>query len=223
MRMKTLFLMTMFSLILSSCSAQTAEKKAEVRTTPLNIASPLLDNSYQLLAAQELTMPLGEHGYLIARKGAADIEIRSAADFARIVKGIATTEDALAFARLITSEEIRPYLQGVNYQEVHKQAAPTVTEENGRKITTEDRWFAVEAKQYDAWKLHEPTVKKAANGAYVIERFAASYPNISAQTMTPAKLLHIRETVTPTGAYTMEIIEKIAEGEAIERLLLFTK
>ena len=66
-------------------------------------------------------------------------------------------------------------------------------------------------------------VKKAANGAYVIERFAASYPNIAAQAMTPAKLLHIRETVTPTGAYTMDILETIAEGEAIERLLLFTK
>ena len=211
------------SLLATSCSAQKAETSPEIRQTPLKITSPLLKDGIELFAAQEMTMPLGKHRSLQAKLQTNKMTIQTTADFAQAIKEIASPEDALAFARLITSEEIRPYLQDVYYAEVHKQAAPTAKEANGETVLIEDRWFAVEAKQYDAWKLAEPVVKKLEIGGYAIERFVAAYPKIVEKSATPAQLLKIRETVGANGAYTMEIVAVIAEGAAIEKMLLFTK
>lgn len=223
--MKGMFmgLMISLSLLASGCSAQKTETTSEIRETPIKITSPLLKDGVELFAAQEMTMPLGKHRSILAKTKMSDISIRTSADFAQVIKEIASPEDALAFARLITSEEIRPYLQDVYYAEVHKQAAPTSTQVNGETVLIEDRWFAVEAKQYDAWKLAEPVVKKLEIGGYAIERFVAAYPKIMEKTATPAQLLKIRETVGANGAYTMEIVAVIAEGAAIEKMLLFTK
>lgn len=216
-------LMLSVSLLATGCSAQKAETTPEIRETPIKIASPLLKDGIELFAAQEMTMPLGKHRSLQAKLQANEITIRTSADFAQAVKEIASPEDALAFARLITSEEIRPYLQDVYYAEVHKQAAPTAKEVNGETVLIEDLWFAVEPKQYDAWKLAEPVVKTLEIGGYAIERFVAAYPKVMEKTATPAQLLKIRETVGFQGAYTMEILAVVAEGAAIEKMLLFTK
>ena len=216
-------LMLSVSLLATGCSAQKAETTPEIRETPIKIVSPLLKDGVELFAAQEMTMPLGKHRSLQARLQTNETTIRTSADFAQVVKEIASPEDALAFARLISSEDIRPYLQDVYYSEVHKQAAPTTREVNGETVLIEDRWFAVEPKQYDAWKLAEPSVKKLEIGGYAIERFVAAYPKIVEKSATPAQLLKIRETVGANGAYTMEIVAVIAEGAAIEKMLLFTK
>ena len=218
-----MILILSLSLLVSSCSAQKSETKSSIQYTPLKITSPLLKDGVELFAAQEMAMPLGKHRSILAKTKMSDISIRTSADLAQIIKEIASPEDALAFARLITSEEIRPFLQDVYYAEVHKQAAPTTKEVNGEKIAVEDRWFAVEPKQYDAWKLAEPVVKKLEIGGYAIERFVAAYPKIMDKSATPAQLLKIRETVGANGAYTMEIVAVIAEGAAIEKMLLFTK
>ncbi len=223
--MKGTFMLLILSLsvLASSCSAQKSETKPESRQMPLKVASPLLKDGVEFFAVQEMTMPLGKHRALLAKENTTEMTIRTSADFSQAVKAIASPEDALSFARLITSDEIRPYLQDVYYSEVHKQAAPTVKEVNGEKITVEDRWFAVEAKQYDAWKLAEPVVKTLEIGGYAIERFVASYPKVMEKNATPAQLLKIRETVGMNGAYTMEIVTVVAEGDAIEKMLLFTK
>jgi len=223
--MKGMFMILMLSvgLLASSCSAQKTETKPEIRETPIKIASPLLTDGIELFAAQEMTMPLGKHRSILAKTKLSDIVIRTSADFMQVVKEIASPEDALAFVRLITSEEIRPYLEDVYYSEVHRQAEPTPKEVNGETVLIEDRWFAVEAKQYDAWKLVEPVVKKLEIGGYAIERFVAAYPKVMEKAATPAQLLKIRETVGANGAYTMEIVAVVAEGNAIERMLLFTK
>ncbi|GAK53074.1 hypothetical protein U14_04333 [Candidatus Moduliflexus flocculans] len=218
-----MILILSLSLLVSSCSAQKAETTPEIQQTPLKITSSLLKDGVELFAAQEMTMPLGKHRSILAKTNMSDIVIRTSADFTQVVKEIASPEDALAYVRLITSEEIRPFLQDVYYAEVHKQAVPTTKEVNGEKIVVEDIWFAVEAKQYDAWKLAEPVVKKLEIGGYAIERFVAAYPKVMDKSATPAQLLKIRETVGTQGAYTMEILAVIAEGDAIEKMLLFTK
>jgi hypothetical protein len=92
-----------------------------------------------------------------------------------------------------------------------------------KKANAEDRWFAIEPEQYEAWELHDPLVTEE-NGIYVIDRFVACYPRlIHNKILVDAKLVKIREWVTADGKYEMEIRNTVAEGGAIRKILIFTK
>lgn len=208
MRMVTL-LIAILAVVGVSC-ANTA-KEPNVQLRPITVTSTLLDERYELFGAQAMKMPLGENSYLAAKSGDTEIQIRNAQEFAQIVKGVTSPEQALELARLLTSPAIRPFLQDIYYSEVHKKAADE-----------KERWFAVEPEQYEQLNLDVPIVTKE-NDRYKIERCVAAYPRIQGKQVSKAQLLRIWEWVDAAGKYTSEIQVILAEGESVEKLLLFTK
>ena len=214
--MKVVTIMTMLFVIFGVSCAHTVQKHPGGQERPLKLESALFLKKYELFTVIGMGKPVAEHSYLLAKDGNSEVKIQDTESFAQIVKEIASPEDALELVRLMTSQEIRPFLSDVYYNEVHKQAKP---EKEGEE---EDRWFAIAPEQYDEWQLHEPIVTEE-NGMYKIERFVASYPRLKEQELTPAQLLKIWEWVDAEGKYSMEIQEVIAEGDEIHKLLLFTK
>ena len=193
-------------------------KSVSKRERTLDIHSDILDESYELFAVQELRMPLAEHAYLVAKKSGEFYIIRSSAEFSRVVKAIHTADDALELSRLITSQELRPFLQDVFYVEVDK----TLDTENNDSFL--EQCFRLDAESYDVFKLHPPVVKED-KGVFTIERFVASYPRKEEgrENILPAQLLKILEQIDSEGNYRMEILEILTEGEEIHKILLFTK
>ena len=201
------------SILLGACCApQKPQKQARGQERRLQPESALLDEKYQLFSVMGMEMPIADNTYLLAKDGETDIEIRKAAEFAQIVKGVTSPEDALNFVRLLTSQQFRLFIADVNYTEVHKKD----------EADAEDRWFAIEPQQYEDWKLHDPVVSEE-DGQYKIERFVARYPYFQDQQRIPAQLLKIREWVATDGTYSMEVQEVVAEGDAIGKILLLTK
>lgn len=206
----------LFSIVNLSCaSTMEPTKKGEqpvLSEQPLAITSPLLKTGYTFFGAKEAKKSLTNQGYLIARSQGTELNIQDTAGFAQVVHGVASKAEALELVRLLTSQELRPFLKDVYYTEVHKQTDP------------QDRWFAIETKQYDAWSLHDPIITEAKNGIYIIERFVACYPRvIHGKFLTEAKLVKIREWVSSEGQYAAEILNTLDEGDAIHKLLIFTK
>ncbi len=224
--MKGLILFIMICLLFGvSCACTKNDSPPMVRERPLELESALIDENYTLFSVQELTMPLAEHSYLLAKKDDTEVKIQQTEEFSQIVKKITSPEDALELVRLIASPEVHPLLSDVYYHEVHEQIEPEDKATTEAELT--EQWFAIKPAQYEQWELHEPIVTKEEDGRYKIERFAASYPQIiqegeKTQT-TPAQLLKIWEWVDANGKYTMEIQDVIAEGSDIHKILLFTK
>ncbi len=184
----------------------------------LELHSDILDDSYELFSVQELRMPLAKYAYLFAKKFGETHEIRTAAEFSRVVKTIQTAGDALELARLLSSQELRPFLQDVFYAEVRQKI------ETESKDTIVDPWFRLDAEEYEALHLHAPVVTEK-EGSFNIERFVASYPREEedSENILPAQLLKIWERIDNEGRYSMEIREIVTEGEQIQSILLFTK
>ena len=210
------FIMLGFIILGTLSCACAVQKQATEQERSLKLESTLLNENYKLFAVRGMGMPIAEHSYLLAKDGKTEIKIQTAEEFAQIVKKITSPEDALALVRLITSQEIRPFLSDVYYSEVHKKVE---TKSEGEQKA---QWFAIEPEQYEKWNLHEPVVTEE-NGLYKIERFVASYPRLKEQELIPAQLLKIWEWVDAEGKYSMEIQEVIAEGDIIQKILLFTK
>ncbi len=165
----------------------------------------------ELVPVIESKKSLTSLAYLLAKTDNIEVPIRTIAEFSQVVREITSEADALEYVRLLTSQEIRPYLQDAYYAEVHKQTG------------TDDGWFAIAADQYDAWNLAEPLVRSEQN-RYTIERVVAAYPRfLEGRPTTDAVLLKIREWVTPEGGYLMEVREIVAEGDEIYKILVFTK
>jgi hypothetical protein len=228
--MKGFVLVSVLCMVLGTSCAHTeqttSEKKSpDVQEQPIALETTVFQEQYTLWGVQGIGLPLAEHRYLLARGGEQDIEIRKAEDFTPLVKEISSADQALEFVRLLSSPEIRSFLSDIYYSEVHKKEAPPAQEgkaETADEHAPEDRWFAIEAAQYDAWNLHEPVVEEV-EGAYKIERFVASYPRREEQGLAPARLLKIWEWVDHAGSYRMEIQAILAEGEPIQKILLFQK
>jgi hypothetical protein len=215
--MKEILLFIVLCTILGVSGAHSMQAKPSGQEHPLKIESQLIQDKYQLFAVITGGKPIAEHSYLLAKAGDTQLEIRDTKDFAQIVKGISSKEEALELVRLITSQEIRPFLRDIYYAEVHKQVEP---QKEGEE---KDRWFAIEPTQYDEWKLHEPVVTDE-NGSYKIERFVACYPRILPQKeLSQARLVKIWEWVDSDGNYLAEIQDVIAEGDTIHKILIFTK
>jgi hypothetical protein len=177
----------------------------------MNADSSLIREGYDLIPFIGSQKPIGDHIYLIAKSGKIELAIRTVEEFSQVIRELTSEEDALEFVRLLTSQNIRPYLKDVYYAEVHKQS------------DKDDKWFAIEATQYDAWGLHEPVVTQE-NGLYKIERYVATYPRyLAGRPVTDAQLLKVREWVTPAGEYALDIREIVAEGDDIYKILVFTK
>ena len=171
----------------------------------------LVPENYELVPVIESKKSLTSQPYLSAKTDKGEMPIRTVADFSQVVREITSEADALEYVRLLTSQEIRPYLQDAYYAEVHKQTG------------VDDVWFAIAADQYDAWNLAEPVVGSEQHW-YVIERVVAAYPRfLEGRPATDAALLKIREWVTPSGGYLMEVREIVAEGDEIYKILVFTK
>jgi hypothetical protein len=102
---------------------------------PLEVVSDLLQADVRLFSVIEAKKPVADHSYILAQSSDGEFTIRDAGSFTQAVREIASPEDALELVRLITSQELRPFLQDVYYAEVHKQA------------NADDRWFAIEPKQ----------------------------------------------------------------------------
>jgi hypothetical protein len=217
--MKSMLLMSIFLVLFGvSCACPVEKKpspeKSKGQERPIKIESKLIQAGYELFSVIEAKKPLVKNIYLLAKRGETQVEIRDAAGFAEIVQGIASKEDALELVRLLTSQELRPFLRDLYYSEVHQKA-----DDN-------DQWFAVTPAQYAQWKLHDPVVTED-NGIYKIERFVACYPRMieknQQKDMTAAQLVKIWETVDAKGKYTAELKEVVAEGDDIQKLLIFTK
>lgn len=202
----------------TSCANTSQESPSPTkRETPLELGSALLDGRYELFTVQELEMPLADHRYVLAKNGETTIKIQQAEDFSQIVKEITSAEEALELVRLITSQEIRPFLTDIYYHEVEKK----VESEIGDAV--EPQWFALEPEQYDKWEVQEPVVTEEGDGKYKIERFVAGYSRMEEERRIPSQLLKIWEWVDVEGNYSMKIQEVITEGEEIDKILLFTK
>ncbi len=216
----TLFTITLMLLGTSCAKKMREEPPVQEQTTtqeqPLKVETTLLNKKYDFFPRRGMGRPLAKQGYLLVKHGETELKIRTTEEFAQIVKGITSSEDALALVRLITSQQLRPFLTDVYYSEVHKKVEAKESEK-------EDRGFAIEPEQYEAWKAQEPVVTEEEAGMYKIERFVASYPKMQGQEHTPAQLLKIWEWVDSQGKYSMEIQEVIAEGSAIQKILMFTK
>lgn len=216
--MKPIVILSIGCLMLGfSCAKVEEQSQSQTKTRPLKqeeplkVESTLISAEYTLSTVMEAAKPISDHIYILARHGKDEIQIRNTEDFAQIVREITSSEEALEFVRLLDSQAIRPFLQDIYYSEVH------------RKTDAEDRWFAIEPKQYEAWNLHEPVVSED-NGIYTIERFVACYPRlIHNKVITDAKLIKIREWVAPDGKYDAEIRDTVVEGEEIRKILIFTK
>ena len=219
--MKDFVLLTVVCIILGTSCAHTqqpssGQPSSDVRERQIMLETTLFKEQYILFAVQGMGLPLAEHRYLLARDGEQEMKIRKTEDLAPLVKEITSDEQALEFVRLLTSTDFRSFLSDIYYSEVHKKVE--VSDENA----PEDRWFAIEAAQYDAWNLHEPIVEEV-DDTYKIERFVASYPRRENQGIAPARLLKIWEWVDHEGSYRMEIQAILAEGEPIQKILLFQK
>ena len=169
--MKGILLFTSILVILGTSCANTSQESPSPtkRETPLVVESALLDGRYELFTVQELEMPLAAHRYVLAKNGETTIKIRQAEDFSQIVKEISSEEEALELVRLITSQEIRPFLKDLYYHEVEKKVELKIED------AVEPQWFALEPEQYDKWAVQEPVVTEAGDGKYKIERFVAGY------------------------------------------------
>jgi hypothetical protein len=220
--MKRIVLLTIALMLLgTSCAKKMqeeppAQKKTTTQERPLKVETTLLNEKYEFFPRRGMGRPIAKQGYLLAKHGETELKIQTTEEFAQLVKEITSPEEALALVRLITSQQIRPFLSDVYYGEVHKKAEP-------KKGEQENRWFAIEPEQYEAWKIQEAVATEEKTGAYKIERFVASYPKVQGQEHTPAQLLKIWEWVDSQGKYSMEIQEVIAEGSEIQKLLMFTK
>jgi hypothetical protein len=214
--MKGIIAFMMLCAILGTSCACSKQAKSGGQEQPIKLASLLIQDKYELFSVIGGGKPIADHVYLLAKAGDTRLEIRTTKDFAQIVKGIASKDDALALVRLLTSQELRPFLRDVYYAEVHQKVEPK------KQGETEDHWFAIAPQQYETWKLHEPVVTEE-QGRYKIERFVACYPQLKEKDLTPAQLVKIWEWVDAKGAYSAEIKEVIAGGDEIHRLLLFTK
>jgi hypothetical protein len=220
--MKLLLSMLFLCLTLGVSCANTVEQSTQklsqqpgepMKTEhPLLLESVLLQPGYTFFTVMEAKKPIADHTYLLARSPQTEVKIQDTAGFTQVLKGIASPDDALVFVRLLTSQEVRPFLRDVYYTEVHQQAG------------SDDVWFAIEPARYAALQLHDPIATAEKNGIYKIERFVACYPRILlGKIVTDARLVKIREWVAPDGQYAAEIMNTIAEGEAIQRILIFTK
>lgn len=219
--MKEMALLSLLFVFLGMSCAHTEQSSSrqvssDVQERQITLETTLLQEQYTLFTVQGMGFPLAEHRYLLARDGEQEMKIRKAADLAPLVKEIGSAEQALEFVRFLTSTDIRSFLSDIYYHEVHKKI------ETRDENAPEDRWFAIEEDQYEAWNLHGPIVEEV-DDMYKIERFVASYPRRENQNITPARLLKIWEWVTREGFYSMEIQATIAEGEPIQKILLFQK
>jgi hypothetical protein len=134
------------------------------------------------------------------------------------VKKIRTANEALELARLLSSQDIRPFLQDIFYAEVYKKVN---AESRDQSI---EPWFRLDAETYETFKLQPPVVKEE-EGGFSLERFVASYPrdDKESENILPAQLLKIREQIDSEGRYSMEMLKILTEGEEIHKILLFTK
>jgi len=221
MMMRGIILLTLSVICLGTACAKTSEKppKPMQQVRDLDVDSVFLDESCDLFAVQELTMPLAEHNYLLAKCGQKETVIRKATEFFPIVREITSADDALELVRLFTSQAIRPFLQDVYYSEVHKEVEPESEDE------IVEPWFALSPEQYEEWKVQAPVVTQEEDGRYKIERFVVSYPRKEEEhgELIPPQLLKIREWVDAEGKYSMELQEVVAEDEGLQNILLFTK
>jgi len=209
--MKSIILMSLLLVVFGVSCANTVEKTSRGQERPIKIESKLIQEEYELSTVIEPGKPIAEHVYILAKGKKTQLEIRNTDDFSQVVREISSKDEALELARLFTSQRIRSFLKDIYYSEVYK------------KESEEDKWFVIEPEQYDEWKLREPVVTEE-NGVYKIERFVACYPRIlQDKTLTKAKLVEIWEWVDSEGKYLAEIQETIAEGEAIRKILIFTK
>ena len=209
--MKVVILISIFLLSFNRSCAQTVPKEPIKQEQTIKITSALIQDGYEIFSVVEAKRPIAENVYLLAKRGETQLKIQDTAEFAQLVRGIASKEAALEFVRLLTAQEIRPFLRDVYYSEVHKK--------EGEK----DQWFAIEPTQYEQWNLHDPVVTEE-NGVYKIERFVACYPRIlQTKALTQARLVKIWEWVSPDGKYLAEIQEVLAEGDQIQKMLIFTK
>ncbi|MDY0091824.1 MAG: hypothetical protein RBT80_03910 [Candidatus Vecturithrix sp.] len=214
--MKELVLLSLLLPLLGISCAHTEQSPSTIQERQIVPDTKLFEDRYSLWGVQGMELPLAAHRYLLARDGKQETIIRTSEDLAPLVKEIASAEQALEFVRFLTSQDIRTFLADIYYSEVHKKAE--TSEENAQ----ESRWFAIEATQYEAWDMHEPIVQ-ALDGEYRIERFVASYPHRENQDIVPARLLKIWEWVDREGHYRMEIQTILAEGEPVQKILLFQK
>ncbi len=197
-------------LIAVSCASNTKqEPMADI--VPSQTHHALIQDGYELVPVFESPKSLTSVAYLLARTGKIEIPIRTIAEFAQVVRDITSEAEALEYVRLLTAQDIRPYLQDAYYAEIHKQTGP------------DDHWFAIAPERYNAWNLAEPVVTTE-NNRFVIDRIVAAYPRfLEGRPTNDAALLKIREWVTPSGGYLMEIRDIIAEGDEIYKILVFTK
>jgi hypothetical protein len=214
--MKGLIVFMMLCAVLGTSCACSKQTKSGGQEQPIKLASSLIQDKYELFSVIGGGKPVAENIYLLAKAGNTRLEIRNTKDFAQIVKGIASKDDALGLVRLLTSQELRPFLRDVYYAEVHQKVEPK------KQGEAEDRWFAIAPQQYGTWKLHDPVVTEE-QGRYKIERFVACYPQIKDKDLTPAQLVKTWEWVDAKGTYSAEIKEVIAEGDEIHKILVFTK
>jgi hypothetical protein len=211
--MKAIILMSLVLVMLGLSCAQDVDNGDQPlkKERAIKTESALIQEGYTLSTVIEAVKPIAEHVYILAKNGETELKIRDTEGFAQVVRKISSQEQALELVRLLTSQEFRPFLKDIYYSEVHK------------KENEEDRWFAIEPKQYDEWKLHEPVVTEE-NDVYKIERFVACYPRLlENKEITQAKLVKIWEWVDSDGKYLAEIQDVIAEGDAIHKILIFTK
>ncbi|GAK55014.1 hypothetical protein U27_01845 [Candidatus Vecturithrix granuli] len=214
--MKELIFLNLLLIVLGISCAHTKQMSADIQERPIVFDTALLEERYSLWGVQGMGLPLADHRYLLARDGEQEIKIQKAEDFAPLAKDITSAEQALEFVRFLTSTEIRTFLADIYYSEVHKKV------EKADESDQEDHWFAIDAAQYEAWYMHEPLVREL-DGQYRIERFVASYPRRQNQKIVPPRLLKIWEWVDREGHYRMEIHSIIAEGESVQKILLFQK
>lgn len=209
--MRSIIFMNVLLIFFGIACTQTTQKQPVSRECSLKTGSDLIQDGYELSTVIEAKKPIAEHAYILAKRGDTELKIRDTEGFAQILRGISSQDQALELVRLLTSQDLRPFLKDIYYREIHK------------KENEEERWFAIEAKQYDEWKLHEPIVTEE-DGVYKIERFVACYPRIlENKELTEAKLVKIWEWVDSEGKYLAEIQEEIAKGDAIHKILIFTK
>lgn len=210
--MRSILLMNLLLIFLGISCTQTTQKQPASRERSLKTESELIQDGYELSTVIEAKKPIAEHSYILAKREDTELKIRDTEGFVQILRGISSQDQALELVRLLTSQEFRPFLKDIYYHEVHK------------KENEEDRWFAIEPKQYDEWKLHEPVVTEE-DGVYKIERFVACYPRVFLENkeFTEAKLVKIWEWVDSDGKYLAEIQEEIAKGAEIHKILIFMK
>lgn len=134
------------------------------------------------------------------------IQIRGVDELSRLTGKIDTKEQALAFVRFFTSEPTKFLLKpnpilGIEPSDKRRrdgQMPNSLT----RLMTTEN----VELR----------------DGQWVIERDLLMYPSwVNQKQQTPAQLVRSHETISQTGTYTFGIGNVLAEGDEINKFLLY--